>query len=169
MHIFSLLIYYRATIISGTHAEALSSLASYGIAPDDIPISPEGDITNLKSYQERMRKRRAEERLTQPRRNRIYVPSNQDVLYGKGTPSLTHPGNEKFRALITDWHKAYEKTGKVGKIQIAKDILNAVHQRAGLFLRKDGDSWVCVEDDAARQKISAAFRTYRRLGGWKPS
>ena len=149
-------------VFPGTHKETLESLATFGINPNEIPISEEGEITNLESVRQRLRKQRARERVTQPRRNRIYVPSDEDVLLGKGVPFQNHPGNERFRTMIVDRLKEYEKASKKEKVQIAKDILNTVHQNTGLFLRKDGDSWVCVADDIAHQKISTTFRSYRR-------
>jgi len=104
---------------------------------------------------------RSEERLNQPIRRNIGIPSKVDVLFGKGTPYRTHPGNVQLRAMVSERFKLYGKAEKGQKKQIVEDIIKTIQKQSGLFLRPDGDSWVCVENDAARQKVSASFRTLR--------
>ncbi|CAJ1938432.1 unnamed protein product [Cylindrotheca closterium] len=146
----------------GTHDEVISSLAGFGIASGTIPVTKGGEISNLQAFRERLMEMRAEERHQQPRRDKVHVPFKADVLFGKGTPFQTHPGNIQLRSLVTERYKMYQKAEKRGrKKQIAQEIVQIIHQNAGLFLRPDGDSWVCVDNDGAIQKVSALFRTIR--------
>lgn len=142
--------------------EVISSLAQYGIASGSIPITEGFKLTNLEVYDQHLRDMRSEERLNQPRRHKIGAPSRLDILFGKGLPCQIHPGNVKLRGLVAERHKSYEKAVKGEKREIAQDILQTIQRNSGLFLRPDGDdSWVCVEDDVARQKVSNLFRTLR--------
>jgi hypothetical protein len=91
----------------------------------------------------------------------IYVPMSRDVLFGKGTPIQNHVGNKKLRALIEDCQKRYEKAQKREKTILAQAIVDTVIESSGMFLKPDGDMWLSVDNDAARTKVSAAFRTLR--------
>jgi hypothetical protein len=85
-----------------------------------------------------------------------------DVLFGKGTPIQNHVGNKKFRALIVDCQKRYEKAKKGEKIILAQEIVDSVIESSGMFLKLDGEMWLSVGDDAAKTKVSTSFRTLRK-------
>jgi hypothetical protein len=91
----------------------------------------------------------------------IYVPMSCDVLFGKGFPIRNHVGNKKFRALIADCQKSYEKAKRGEKIILAQAIVDTLIESSGMFLKPDGDVWFRVENDVARTKVSDAFRTLR--------
>ena len=149
-------------LCTGTHDEIMSSLAGFGIAPGTMPVAEGCKITNLQAYHERLVDLRATERLTQPRRQKIIVPFRVDVLFGEGTPCQIHQGNIQFRSLVSELYKRYDKAERGQKSKIAHETVHTVQQNAGMFLRPDGDSWVCVEDKLARQK---GFRSFRpRMG-----
>jgi len=151
----------------GTHSEVMSSLTGFGIAPGTIPVVEGCKITNLQAHRERLMKMRSVERRHRPRRQKVAVPFKVDVLFGKGTPFQTHPGNIQLRALVSERYKMYEKAGKGIKKEISLQVVQTIQLNGGLFLRPDGDSWVCVEDETARQKVSALFRTLRCKTGDK--
>ena len=140
----------------------MSSLRGYGIEPDILPIDEDGQITDLEEYRESLVLRRVGERLKYPRRSQIHVPSIFDVLFGKGTPYQDHTGNKRFRALIADHQKQYEKSGRGGKMQVAQSIVDNVLQNTGMFLKPDDGSWITVDNDSARSKVSSTFRTMRK-------
>jgi hypothetical protein len=121
-----------------------------------------GTILDIDSYRQRLVRQRRQERLSQPRRTMIYVPMSCDILFGKGTRIQNHVGNKKFRVLIADCQKRYEKAKRGEKILLAQAIVNTVIESSGMFLKPDGDVWLPVENDAARTKVSVAFRTLRR-------
>jgi hypothetical protein len=50
-----------------------------------------------------------------------------------------HVGNKKFRGLIADCQKRYEKAQKGEKTILAQEIVDTVIQSAGMFLKPDGD------------------------------
>ena len=86
-----------------------------------------------------------------------------DVLHGKGTPFQEHPGNQRFRAKVAEHHKQYEKVGRGEKIKVAQAIVDNVIQNAGMFLKPDIGTWISVDNGTARDKVSATFRTMRRM------
>ena len=148
--------------LAGTHDEVLASLAQYGIAPGTIPITNGFSVTNVEEYRQHLKKLRSAERLKHPRRHKISVPSEFDVLFGKGVPCQMHPGNVQLRGIVSERYKSYEKAAKGEKIKIAQEIVETIQEQSGLFLRPDGeDSWICVEDGIARKKVSNLFRTLR--------
>jgi hypothetical protein len=161
----SYLTYYLSYIfisLVGSHNECLASLRGHGIEPDVIPVTEGGTISDIDSYRQRLVRQRRQERLSQPRRMMIYVPMSRDVLFGKGTPVQNHLGNKKFRALIADCQKSYEKANNGEKTILVQDIVDIVIQSSGMFLKPDGEIWFPVENDAARRKVSTAFRTLRK-------
>ena len=119
-------------------------------------------MTDLEDAHRRLEARRRYERLNFPLRNTILVPFSQDVLYGKGTPFQNHPGNKRLRQLIADQIKQYDKSQRGEKKAIALGIIETIRQSGGLFLKQDGSKWTRVNNDAARLKVTAAFRTFRQ-------
>jgi hypothetical protein len=124
-------------------------------------VAKGGTISDIDSYRQRLVRQRLQERLSQPQRTMIYVPMSCDVLFGKGFPIRNHVGNKKFRALIADCQKSYEKAKRGEKIILAQAIVDTLIESSGMFLKPDGDVWFPVENDVARTKVSDAFRTLR--------
>lgn len=146
----------------GSHHECLSQLKSHGIQPKFLPIEEGGVVTDIDQWTRLLENERCRERLTQPRRDRIFVPSQHDVLFGKGSPFQNHGGNKKFRARIIDCRKAYEKANRGNKQAVAQGIVDSVVQSSGMFLRPDNaDGWIAVDNTQARLKVSTTFRTIR--------
>ena len=85
-----------------------------------------------------------------------------DVLFGRGRGMSKHPGNARFRKLVDQHVPQYERAGKYEKTSIAENIVNIIKQSDGRFLRlgKSGE-WESVSDEAARNKVSHAFRARR--------
>lgn len=144
----------------GSYTECVSALQSHGIQPGFLPIEQDGNIEK-KKYRQWLEKQRREERRTKPRRNRIFVPGRFDVLFGKGCRVQNHIGNVKFRGLVADCRKTYEKSGNEKKHEVIQEIVETVKQSSGSFLKADDDAWIRVDDDAATKKVGAHFRTLR--------
>ena len=89
-------------------------------------------------------------------------PSEADVLFGRGRGMSKHPGNARFRKIIDQHVPQYEKAGKYEKTSIAENIVRIIKESEGRFLRlgKSGE-WEHVSDEAARNKVSHAFRARR--------
>ena len=141
----------------------MSSLRGFGIEPEMLPIDSSGEVKDLEEYRQSLIVQRARERLRYPRRAKIYVPSVFDVLFGKGTPYQDHTGNRRFRSLIVDAQKKYEKAGRGEKLQVAQAIVDNVIEESGMFLKPDDmGSWNVVDNEFARSKVSSAFRSMRK-------
>lgn len=71
-----------------------------------------------------------------------------------------HPGNRNFRDLINLHRRSYLKARKNDKPSISRQIVRAVREANGRFLRKDDVTglWFEIGDDAAREKTSQALR-----------
>lgn len=96
-----------------------------------------------------------------------------DVLFGRGAPSIGNEGNVRFRQLVQSRKLEYIDTGKRQvKDWIARQVIQAVSIRQGRFLRKieslveaeqlgapEGTpAWVLVEEGTVLQKVKQALR-----------
>lgn len=140
-------------VCKGTVQNCLEVLQGHGINPTCIPINDKGEMTDLVEERQRIEAQRRYERLNFPLRSSFYVPFSQDVLLGKGTPFQNFPG---------DQYKNYDKAQRAEKKVITMGIVDTIRQGGGLFLKQDGDKWIRVEDEVARLKVTAAFRTFRQ-------
>ncbi|KAL3803711.1 hypothetical protein HJC23_003765 [Cyclotella cryptica] len=86
----------------------------------------------------------------------VCVPTDDDVLFGRGGDINRHPGNILFREEALKLRPWYEKSSKEVKCEISKILLESVK---GRFLEKDGDGlWHEVNRNGARRKASQALR-----------
>jgi hypothetical protein len=91
------------------------------------------------------------------------TPRRFDVLFGKGKALREYTGNVRVNVLVAMFRSKYEQADKHEKTDIAKRIVNIIHESDGRFLKfeeKEG-CWVEVEDGMAREKISHIFRNQR--------
>ena len=159
----------------GNHEDCLASLQGHGIPRGVLPVQAGGVLTNAAEYRNFLEQHRKKERLSNPPRAIIMVPSPNDVLFGKGSPVQNHIGNKKLRRLVLDCQKSYEKAEKGTKLMVAQEIVDIVLESSGRFLKASEDiidentasgygcTWINVDNDSARTKVSAMFRTLR----WK--
>ena len=92
----------------------------------------------------------------------IDLPSNNDVLLGKGKPIQEHRGNLKLSLLVDTLVQQYDTKSKSEKTAMAADIVLKVKASKGRFLTKDSGIWIEVSDDMARDKVSHMFRHQRQ-------
>lgn len=160
-------------------------MKSVGIQPEQLPRRACRSDDNSVNIQF-LKAHRAKERMVYPTRRRVGVPGPNDVLFGKGSRFQDHvgkaihhqlitplanrlltfllataSGNIKFRNFIAGCRKKYEKTQRGEKQVLTQEIVDAVKQSSGLFLKADGDGWIVVDDTAAAYKVGAVFRTLR--------
>jgi hypothetical protein len=83
-----------------------------------------------------------------------------DVLCGRGGATNNHEGNRHFRAIVVDHQTEYLIARKMEKAVIARQIVEAVHNNGGRFLKRDktAHSWVEVPSKQATAKTSQALR-----------
>lgn len=85
-----------------------------------------------------------------------------DVLCGRGGGTNNHPGNERFRDLVTAQKVLYLHSSKRDKPSVSRGIVRAVRNQnpPGRFLHKDEKigMWYDIGDQKAREKTSQALR-----------
>jgi len=85
----------------------------------------------------------------------------QDVICGTrgGRDSVSHPGNERFRVHVAMRVERYRQaTSRVEKTRIVKEIVAAIRESDGNFIKHEEGNWVDIGDVKAREKVGAALR-----------
>jgi hypothetical protein len=91
------------------------------------------------------------------------APAPSDVLFGRGKLIKDHPGNNFLHRLAEERMSRYERSAKWEKTVIASEIISIIQERHGRFLKMKRGSWVQVDGEAAREKVSHVFRSRRRI------
>jgi hypothetical protein len=107
---------------------------------------------------------------TLPRDSRglLFVDSilEADVLCGRGGLSNHHPGNKRFRRVVSEMKRTYRSTEtKNNKTSLSRAIVDHVCNYGGRFIKKDAKSGryhVLTKADA-RKKTSQALRETKEL------
>jgi hypothetical protein len=93
--------------------------------------------------------------------------NDTDVLTGRGAAIDRFPGNVRFRSLIKSKKEAYSDASRpTEKNIVAREVIQAVHDSSGRFLKREGTStavhsdtlWVLMEDAAIVEKVKQALR-----------
>lgn len=95
------------------------------------------------------------------------LPSNVDVLLGKGKPIQEFLGNLRLAAIIDDYVDEYHQKSKAEKTALAAEMVQKVKASNGRFLSKESGIWIEVPTDAARDKCSHMFRHQRQKANKK--
>ena len=85
-------------------------------------------------------------------------PSTCDVLFGKGKGIDNHPGNKKYRALISSLANEYDDADKNQKNILAAKVKDEIHALNGRFLSLQGNEYAIETEKKIRDKIKQAFR-----------
>lgn len=113
------------------------------------------------------------------------VPTENDVLLGRGGMINNHPGNKLYLQVRSQLHSRYENASKAEKRRVSDELVDIVHQWNGRFLKKVDDSspihnknntnkkrkrtsncdnqierWYEVSCEEARKKASQALREF---------
>jgi len=89
------------------------------------------------------------------------VPSETDVLFGRGGMSNYHPRNLRYREEVRKRRNKYQTTmDRREKQQIAKDVVNIFLRDGGRFLRKipKTNKWIVASPKVRNKKVSQALR-----------
>ncbi|CAB9512994.1 expressed unknown protein [Seminavis robusta] len=84
-----------------------------------------------------------------------------DVLCGRGKSSFNHPGNKRFRDLITSSIQEYDRAdSRLEKSLVVHSIVEGIRSVGGRFLKTDQDTgkWTELDDRACREKVGHAIR-----------
>eukprot|EP00980_Cylindrotheca_fusiformis_P000082 scaffold19_cov114-Cylindrotheca_fusiformis.AAC.29 len=90
-----------------------------------------------------------------------FVAGSTDVVCARGKSYWDHPGNKLYRSLIAAATERYAATtNKLEKTMIVSEIVQAIHRRKGMFVKKEkkGGPWVEVDEVFAREKIGQSLR-----------
>jgi len=88
-----------------------------------------------------------------------------DVLSGRNATIWSHEGNRCFQRVVAHMLGAVNATDKVSRNQIVSQVIAAIHQRGGRFLKKNAttNQWEELPIEKVRAKVSHALRD--RLDG----
>jgi len=93
----------------------------------------------------------------------ICVPTENDVLFGRGGFINSHPGNVSYRKKVLQFRPVYERSTKEGKFDISRELLEAVTSDGARFLQRGEDGeWHQVTGNRARRKVSQALREKKK-------
>jgi len=89
----------------------------------------------------------------------ICNPNEHDVLCGRGGATLRHPGNKKYRSLISSIKPTYLISRKEEKTAFSRSIVAAIRNKKGRFLERAKDqTWYDIGDAKATEKTSQTLR-----------
>jgi hypothetical protein len=93
----------------------------------------------------------------------VSSPTDNDIMLGKGAKSNNHPGNIRFRETVESMKPKYREQGtsKKGKKKVTLDCLEKIQAYGGRFLELvsvNPETWVVVQNNKAREKISQRIR-----------
>jgi hypothetical protein len=115
-------------------------------------VSPASSTTGSKK--KRRKKRMIDESYS-------VTPTDDDVLFGRGGFTNTHPGNIKFRQMALELRQWYEQasTSKKEKYRMSDLLVESVKGEGHHFLERGDDGlWHEVIGNGARKKASQALR-----------
>ncbi|KAL3764044.1 hypothetical protein ACHAW5_003993 [Stephanodiscus triporus] len=86
-------------------------------------------------------------------------PFDDDVLFGRGGFTNTHPGNITFREKALELRPWYEQSDKKERFEISKVLLESITANGYRFLERGNDGlWHEVVGNRVRRKASQALR-----------
>lgn len=143
----------------GTPTEVLFALMTYGIPVNLLPVDKDGRLTKSNSiwWSKVFKATDSLVRQGEPCHN-FAVPSNKDVLFGRGDPIQKHPGNQNFRRVLLETFLSYQGMSRKEKTAHTWRIVDTVLANGGRFLRKhEAGWWIEVTRHDARQKVSNTY------------
>lgn len=97
---------------------------------------------------------------TEPRDPAPHAIRDEDVVCGRGAPSLHHPGNIYFRQVIHQFQSRYLAARRIDKPAIACRVVELIQERGGEFIKrtKAGGGWEAIGEHRAYEKACQALR-----------
>ena len=138
---------------------------TFGIPTQFLPITIDGEL-NLDYHTRLIEEQRIAEGTNKVSSDSsvILAPSAQDVLMGRSKAALIHPGNLRYHDLVRSNMDRYDAAGdkRHERTAICHQIVLAIKDKGGRFLKQENSGWVCIDDSAAKEKVSTAFRNRRK-------
>jgi hypothetical protein len=99
---------------------------------------------------------------TSPEEEHVILPTQTDVLLGRGKPIQNHPGNIRLGLIAQSLLQNYDDSAKrQEKTQLAAETAEKMKEAGARFLTKVNGGWVVASDKLARERVSSTFRTVR--------
>jgi hypothetical protein len=122
---------------------------------NEAPMPKSGD-SDAKPTKASKRKRRKPRMIDE---SKVVVPTDNDVLFGRGGFTNTHPGNLRFRAKALELRPWYSESTKEDKQRIADVLVEFIKADGHRFVEKGKDGlWHEVIGNGAHTKASQALR-----------
>jgi hypothetical protein len=88
-----------------------------------------------------------------------FRPSDYSILFCRGKDSVNHVGNRSFQRICSTYVERYSRTdSKSAKSVIVSEIITAIRQAGGNFVKHKKGTWLEAGDQYARGKVSAVLR-----------
>ena len=96
--------------------------------------------------------------------NAASAPRPNDVLFGRGTRVVNHPGNQYLSRMVEEYAARYDASEKLDKHCLVHFLVTKVRDSSGRFLRQQDldDHWEEVNEKDAHQKVAYTFRNFRQ-------
>jgi hypothetical protein len=94
-----------------------------------------------------------------------YQLQSQDVVCGTARETASHPGNGRYRVLIEMRLERYRGAGRAERSRIVREVVSAVRESGGNFVRLHRGVWYDVGNSRAREKTGSAIRGLVKNGG----
>lgn len=147
----------------GTPTEVLFKLMTYGITAKLLPVDGDGKLTMTNSrWWFQLLQKMDQEHPNGRAIDKILIPTNKDVLFGKGDIIQNHFGNQSLRQLMGQSFSEYQQMKKNEKTLHTRKVIELVEARGGRFLVRDIDGlWEEADEDKARLKVAKAYSDMR--------
>lgn len=127
--------------------------------PDAATSKDASQQIKSSSIEKKTKKKKKKKRERVIDEGHVCIPTDDDVLFGRGGYTNSHPGNIRFRAKALEFRPMYEQSTKEEKYQISQLLLESVMNEGARFLEKGkDDQWHQVIGNGARKKASQALR-----------
>jgi len=143
------------------HAQPLplsNTVAS--ILPAETAAANKTDTSLASSTVSQKRKRKKKRKTRVLDESRVVQPTDDDILFGRGNFTNTHPGNNYFRRQASELLPLYKQSSKEEKHKVTNFLIEFVKFEGHRFLEKGEDGlWHEVVDG----EFSKASQTFRDL------
>lgn len=91
----------------------------------------------------------------------VGLPTDADIICGRGRGVWTHPGNLKFKLLIEHNLQAYAQAERrKEKSLIINHVLDTMMLSGARFVKKERSVWYVIDEKEAREKTAHAMRDF---------
>ena len=94
------------------------------------------------------------------------IPTDNDVILGRGRGNWRSPGNKKYKIVILQHLQRYsDAPQRKDKSLVINDVMKHMMSTGARFLKKENGIWVQLTEKKTREKIAHAVRDFHSR--WK--